>query len=66
MNNKEFIEFQLMVNSKTNHEILGMLFQKLEEIRTIITILNKREEERMEVTRMAKKEKPKAEVQKPK
>ena len=46
MNNKQFIEFQSMISSKTNHEIIGIFFQKLEEMRAIITILNKREEER--------------------
>ena len=65
MNNKQFIEFQREVDSKTNHEILGMLCQKLEELRAIFTILNKREEKSMEVTHMAKKGKPK-ETQKPK
>jgi len=64
MNNKQFIEFQSMVASKANYEIIGMLFQRLEEMRTIITILNKREEESMEVNLMAKKEKP--QTQKPK
>ena len=64
MNNKEFIEYQQMLDIKTNHDILGLLFQKLGEIRAITTILNKREEER-EVKLMAKKGKPKEE-QKPK
>ena len=47
MKNKQFIEF------------LGILFQKLEEIRAIFTILNQREESRLEVNIMAKKGKPK-------
>jgi len=57
MNNKQFIEFQSMVCGKTNHEIIGMLFQRLEEMRTIITILNKREEKSMEVNLHGKERK---------
>lgn len=47
MNNQEFIEFQNKEYKTTNHELIGMLYKRTEEIRAILSILNRREEERM-------------------
>lgn len=59
MNNKEAIEFSSKASEKTNHELFGMIYQKHEEIRLLLSILNRREEENEEVIKLAKKGKAK-------
>lgn len=47
MNNTELIKWGSEISKKTNHELIGMLYQRIEEMRIIFSILNKREEEKM-------------------
>lgn len=70
MNNAEVIKWRSEISKNTNHELLGMLYQRLEEMRMIFSILNRREEEKMYggESHMAKKGRPAKpkEEQKPK